>query len=407
MDKLRLSATLAVAMLGGVTVPALAAPCTPGSFSPTGSDPCVPAPPGTYVPTVGASTATRAPVGTFVSTSGASTPTLAPVGTFVSSTGASTATQAPVGTFVSTSGASTPTLAPVGTFVSSTGASTATRAPVGTFVSTSGASTPTLAPAGTFVSSTGASTATETPAGSFAANAGQSTPTLAAPGFYVSTTGATSETPAPVGTFVMGFGQTAATSAPAGFFASMVGSTAASACAVGGASYGGAEYCRALASGLPALSGPGLTISPGIIFDFNSVVVGNSASTVFTLANLPSLLSKGLGIDDLTIFSIIAGGPFSANGIASGTVLDGGQSAMFMTQFSPTAVGSYVQTLSVSTDQFANFGQAGQEFTITLRGVGIAVPEPKTWALLLAGFGFSGLMLRRSRRKQLRANAPA
>lgn len=67
---------------------AAAQQCSPGSFSPTGNEPCTLAPPGRYVPNPGATTSLIAPVGTFVSAPGSVAATPAPLGFFVSTPGA-------------------------------------------------------------------------------------------------------------------------------------------------------------------------------------------------------------------------------------------------------------------------------------------------------------------------------
>ncbi len=78
--------------------------CSPGTYSSTGDTPCTPAPPGSYVDTVGATAATSCPVGTFSSISGSVSCTLAPPGSFVDTVGATAATNCPVGTFNPNSG---------------------------------------------------------------------------------------------------------------------------------------------------------------------------------------------------------------------------------------------------------------------------------------------------------------
>jgi hypothetical protein len=112
--------------------------CEPGFFSTTGSEPCTPA-----------------PAGSFVDTAGATEATLCPVGTFSAESGAVACTQAPAGSFVDTEGAIAATLCPVGTFSAESGAVACTQAPVGSFVDTEGAIAATPCPENTTTEGTG------------------------------------------------------------------------------------------------------------------------------------------------------------------------------------------------------------------------------------------------------------
>jgi hypothetical protein len=176
------------------------------------------------------------------------------------------------------------------------------------------------------------------------------------------------------------------------------GSVASSACAAGGASYGGAQFCRAVTPSASGLSGPGLKISPGQTYGFGPVALGQTATEMFTLSNLPNLPSLGAGIDQLTLLSYAVGGPFSASGISFGTVVDAGDSVELTVKFTPNAPGPFNEDLRITTDQNANFGDSGEVFDIDLTGTG-GVPEPATWSLAIAGISLLGLALRRSRRK--------
>lgn len=74
---------------GTITAPV---PCDPGTYSETGYQPCTAAPAGTFVDTVGATSATPCPVGTFQPDQGADSCIVAPVGSYVDTVGATTAT---------------------------------------------------------------------------------------------------------------------------------------------------------------------------------------------------------------------------------------------------------------------------------------------------------------------------
>lgn len=72
--------------------------CQPGSFSATGTVPCMPAPTGTFVDQPGATMPTDCPVGTFNDVRGAVECTQAAVGFYVDQVGAVEATACPDGT---------------------------------------------------------------------------------------------------------------------------------------------------------------------------------------------------------------------------------------------------------------------------------------------------------------------
>ena len=205
---------IAISASGG----ALAVDCSPGSYSsdgqiPSGSTACTPAPVGSYVSSIGATSATLASPGTFqpnsgqtsalpaqigyyVPLAGATQATPAPLGYYVAVTGASVAIAAQPGYYVSTTGATQATPAPAGYYVSSTGSSSATAAQPGYFVSVTGATQATPAPAGSFVSSSGATSATFSPVGSYVATSGQASATQSSPGFYTYAPGASNQVPA-------------------------------------------------------------------------------------------------------------------------------------------------------------------------------------------------------------------
>jgi hypothetical protein len=76
---------------------AIAQLCVIGSYSATGSAPCVLAPAGSYVPTSGATSATLADPGYFVGAAGQGAETPAPAGSYASGTGNTSATLASPG----------------------------------------------------------------------------------------------------------------------------------------------------------------------------------------------------------------------------------------------------------------------------------------------------------------------
>jgi hypothetical protein len=242
-------------------------PCSEGTFSVDGLEPCEDAPPGTYVDVPGATEPTpcapgtyqeyaasvlcpQADVGHFVPESGADQQTPCDVGTFAASLGQTECDPAPPGTFVDMTGASEATLCPIAFFSASEGSTECTGAEPGHYVDQAGADQQTACPPGTY---TGESLSTEcepAPAGTHAPSEGSTAPTDCAPGGYTDVSGSAQCVPAPPGSYVPGTaatgyvpcppgrysstqGATACTLAPAGSFVSTVGATAATLCSIG------------------------------------------------------------------------------------------------------------------------------------------------------------------------------
>jgi hypothetical protein len=176
--------------------------CTVGNYSATGTSPCSPAPPGTYVDTTGATAPTDCPVGTYNPNSGSAssgTCISAPAGTYVDTPGSAAATPCGVGTYNPNTGSTSSAAcvpAPAGNYVGTTGASSASPCAVGTYSPTSGATMCTPAPPNTYVATTGATAATPCPAGTFNPNSGSTSVAacLVLP-FRITTTAFPSATP--------------------------------------------------------------------------------------------------------------------------------------------------------------------------------------------------------------------
>jgi hypothetical protein len=265
--------------------------CQPGTFSASGSEPCTPAPAGSFVAGSGASAATLCPAGFFSATSGAIACDPAPAGSFVDSPGAVAAilcapgyyqplvaqiscTEAPAGSFVATSGATAATQCSPGTFSATSGAIVCTEAPAGSYVAGAGATEATLcaagtfqdqpgqtnctsSPTGSFVSGIGVIAATLCPAGTYQDQMGQSSCMPAPAGSYVPDTGATSATPCTPGTFSAIVGASSCTPAPTGSYVDVSGAVAATPCAAGsfGATSGATACTEAPAGSYVAGSG--------------------------------------------------------------------------------------------------------------------------------------------------------
>ena len=429
--------TLALSALGA-SAPALAQQCSAGSYSTTGSEPCTPASVGYFVPSSGATSQTIAPVGSFVNiigataatqaapgsyvaTLGASAATLAQPGSYVSISGATAATQAAPGSYVATSGASAATLAQPGSYVSISGATAATHAAPGSYVATSGASAATLAQPGNYVGMSGATAATQAAPGSYVATPGASAPTpapagsyvsmsgataatQAAPGSYVATPGASAATLAQPGSYVGVSGATAATQAPPGYYAPMAGGVTALSCPSGTNSYGTASACR-IVSGSYVGGAPGVTpllnsnFGTGGSHDVGTLGAGDTFN--FAVANASTDSATPSDLTTLTLLDVLLGGDddpyFALTGFTPGmtlTVASGWFPFQLQAQTGLPA-DAFSFTLTLSTDQYADYGSAGRQFTYTFTGVGATtgndVPEPGSLALVLGALGAAAL----------------
>lgn len=100
---------------------ASASTCNPGQFDEAGGSNCVPAPPGSYVPTPGANQAVLAQPGSFVPAAGSTASVLAPAGRYVDGYGATEAKPAELGFYVAVQGASAPTPVSPGFYTATVG----------------------------------------------------------------------------------------------------------------------------------------------------------------------------------------------------------------------------------------------------------------------------------------------
>ncbi len=208
-------------------------PCLPGTYSATGFQPGVPAPPGYFVSASGATSATPAMPGTFVPTSGATMASPATPGTYAPYSAMSFTLPAPAGSYVSSYGASSATLANAGYYVASQGQTGALPAPPGSYCPNAGMVAPILASPGYYVSASASTGQTPAMPGYFAAgpgatnavaaNAGTYCPVSAMPfalptppGYYQSSQGQPNAIPAPVGFYSSAYGNLFATPAPPG-----------------------------------------------------------------------------------------------------------------------------------------------------------------------------------------------
>jgi hypothetical protein len=199
----------------------------PGYYSQDGQEPGIPAPPGYYVDTVGATAPTIDPLGYYTDQPASVAPIPAPPGTYVPTVGATAATLDPLGYYTDQPASVAPIPAPPGTFVGVVGATAATLDPVGYYTDQYASVAPVPAPPGTFVGTLGATAATLDPLGYYTDQPASVAPIPAPLGYYVDTVGATFATPAPLGTYVPTVGASAPTLAPPGSYVDTVGATSA------------------------------------------------------------------------------------------------------------------------------------------------------------------------------------
>jgi len=188
--------------------------CAPGTYNPTGFEPCLPAPAGSYVDTEGATAAT-----------------LCAPGTYQPDAGQTSCVPAPAGSYVATEGATAATLCAPGTYQPDAGQTSCIPAPAGSYVDVAGAAEATLCAPGTYQPDSGQTSCIPAPAGSYVDVAGAAEATLCAPGTYQPDAGQTSCLDAPVDTFVATAGAIAFTACPPG--TSTNGLTAQESCALG------------------------------------------------------------------------------------------------------------------------------------------------------------------------------
>lgn len=401
--------------------------CPAGSFGPNGSFVCTLAPPGFFVPEAGATAPTIAPAGSFVAGSGAISATLAAPGTFVALPGQTFAQISPPGFFVPSSGATAPIISPAGSFVANAGSISATLAspgsyvalpgqtsailsPPGFFVPNAGAIAPTIAPAGSFVQSAGASEATLASPGSFVAEQGQTSATFASPGFFVAETGATAPTIAPVGFFVADSGAITAIPAAPGFYSPEEGATFTLLCPQDSTSFGAAPACR---SGFVSMNnidtiGPnfdsnfGNDFSAPNLINLDALDINTAGLLEFEILNTANFLGMTNDLTSLSLlnaeFSGVNADLFSLDGFMPGMVLGEQQNTTFNISFLSLIETAFSVDLTFSTDQFASFGEIGQDFVFTLTGrfadIQTPVSAPVTSTVLIL---FAWMFIRRFR----------
>lgn len=211
---------------------------------------CDPAPAGTYVAFISATSPTPCAIGSYQPASGQSSCIAAPAGRYVAVAGATESVPCAVGSYQAAAGSGSCNLASPGTYVAGVGADAAIPCAVGLYQSNTGATSCISSPAGSYVETVGAASATPCAPGSFQALTGQTSCNVSPAGSFVPLAGATEATLCATGSYQDQAGKAICILAPAGKFVTTIGATAASNCAAG--SYQdaeGAASCKAAAAG--------------------------------------------------------------------------------------------------------------------------------------------------------------
>jgi len=141
-----------------------------------------------------------------------------------------------------------------------------------------------------------------------------------------------------------------------------------------------------------------------IIFDFAGYVDGSVFSPFATVAASTELVSTGIltipgTVDDPLIPNLVfrwTGGPFRVSGGPFGSIDFSGLSAR--STFGGTGADTFAAVTVKNNPDNVPGGSGSPIFDQGFITVPAAVvPEPASWALMIAGFGGAGLMLRRRR----------
>ncbi|MGD7654308.1 MAG: hypothetical protein ACQCXQ_13900, partial [Verrucomicrobiales bacterium] len=233
-------------------------------------------------------------------------------------------------------------------------------APAGSFVATYGATAAVLAPAGTYVDSEGASTAQTAAPGTYVPNPGSTAATVAEKGYYVSSAGQSSQTAALSGTYVPVSGATAAVTNPVGTWSP-------------DASPGVRTISPLVATDGSVIVGPvfgsnygrGETIDLGAIREPVSLSLdlsNNSGDSGFPSAlTTLSLAGPEFGGDPLVALESGEAGPLAP-----------GEMTTLVFEVNPGEPGTHQSTITIQTDEFAEFMGPGSDFVYTIDFEGLA-----------------------------------
>jgi hypothetical protein len=207
--------------------------CSPGTFSPTGSEPCDPCPAGFYTPAAGFSSCLPCEAGTAQPQPGKNSCDPCLPGTFNPTTGQSTCTDCSPGFYQDASQAITCKPCDLGYATEQYGAQSCDRCLEGTFADQTGLSTCKDCPAGLFADTQGLSTCELCNVGTFSDEPGFSICNDCLPGYFADQKGATICNACPRGKFADQQGLSTCLDCDEGTFADVTGLSTCEKCAPG------------------------------------------------------------------------------------------------------------------------------------------------------------------------------
>lgn len=208
-------------------------PCTTGRFSPTGNEPCLDCPAGTFQNQSGQTSCTPCPAGFINNAAGSSACTPCGTGTFQDASGQTACLPCAPGTATASIGQSACEPCTAGRFANAVGSTTCSECNPGYFTDTTGEASCTACPPGRFASATGSTTCQPCFAGTYATGPAATGCTNCAAGTATSSTGQASCQPCSPGTFANANGLTTCEGCPPGTFTNSSGQIACLQCPSG------------------------------------------------------------------------------------------------------------------------------------------------------------------------------
>ena len=138
-------------------------------------------------------------------------------------------------------------------------------------------------------------------------------------------------------------------------------------------------------------------------YDLGAFFINDPKSISFDIFNLSNDLGFSDLLTDLSILNIQFTGVhadyFSLNNLFSIDVIHEQESQNFDFTITPDMYESFDVTMSISTDQYADFNANGREFTFNFFGTVLPVDVPEPSAFILMMTGVAGLFYRRKKFK--------
>lgn len=140
------------------------------------------------------------------------------------------------------------------------------------------------------------------------------------------------------------------------------------------------------------------------VLDFGPTMKNTPVTLNFSLYNIGNINSTGMNLVNVTRDDVTT--PFTTDATPFTNVLQG-TSQLFSVTFNPTTNGSFSENFHFNLADFVPVGAVGgrsyltrpQDYTLNLTVMGSTIPEPATWATLIAGFTLVGVSARRRRRR--------